>query len=110
MAQQKSKHVQDRTVIMIWNDTTKVYEAWDGEISTTTTVTVDPISPNSVLVDEASSTITYVGEAIPGTATSATTWQVKRINSAVLLAEILYADGDNNFDNRWDDRAALSYS
>jgi hypothetical protein len=111
MAKQTSKHIQDRSTIMVWDDTNKEYVSWDGEVSIASgVITVDPVTPYSVLVDEASSTITYVGEATPGTATSAATWKVKRINSATLLAEILFADGDSNYDNIWDNRAALSYS
>jgi len=73
-------------------------------------ISVDPVTLYTVLVDEASDTITYVGEAAVGSATSATSWQIKRINSATLSAEILYADGDTEHDNIWDNRAGLSYS
>jgi len=61
-------------------------------------------------VDEASATITYVGTAVPTTLTSAASWQVKRIDTGTIAADILFADGNTNFDNIWDNRASLSYS
>jgi len=60
-------------------------------------------------LDEASATITYVGVAAPGTATSAASWRIKRLDSTAGLI-VLYADADTNFDNIWDNRAALTYT
>lgn len=60
-------------------------------------------------LDEASSTITYIGEADPGTATSSALWRIKKMNSASGLI-ITWADGNSDFDNVWDDRATLTYS
>lgn len=61
----------------------------------------------SVRLDEGA-TYTYIGNAAPGTATSAASWQVKRMTNAD--STILFADGNSNFDNIWDNRASLSYS
>lgn len=59
----------------------------------------------------AGQTTTYVGEAIPGSATSNPVWRIKRIlNNGSGLTTVLYADGDTKFDNEWDNRASLSYS
>jgi hypothetical protein len=60
-------------------------------------------------VDEASSTITYVGEANPGTATSGAFWRIYKLDETSGLIKT-YADGNFNFDNVWDNRASLSYS
>jgi len=53
----------------------------------------------------------YRGGAVPGTLTSAAAWRVEEI---VIATDgdvtILFADGNDNFDNIWDNRAALSYS
>jgi len=57
---------------------------------------------------EDAGTYTYVGYAMPGTATSAETWQLYRITDA--SGDKLYADGDTAFDNEWDERASCSYS
>lgn len=64
-------------------------------------------------VDKASDTVTYIGWAAPGTATSAASWRVKRITESSLGSgdyEMVFADGDSDFDNVWDNRASLSYA
>lgn len=53
-------------------------------------------------------TYTYIGEANPGTATSAASWRVKRLTNADNT--IVFADGNSSFDNVWDDRLSLVYS
>ena len=55
--------------------------------------------------------VEYVGLSLPGTATSEAGWQVRKCTySTTYLQSILWADGDRNFDNIWDDRVSLSYS
>ena len=61
-------------------------------------------------MDEASSTITYVGEASIGTSSASAAWRIKRITTSGTQTIIEWADGNNNFDNIWDNRASLSYS
>lgn len=53
-------------------------------------------------------TYMYIGQATPGTATSAASWRIKRLTQADLT--IVWADGDSSFNNVWDDHATLSYS
>lgn len=53
--------------------------------------------------------LTYVGKATIGTATSAASWQVQRIDEASGTI-ILWADGNANFDNVWDNYDSLDYS
>jgi len=67
-------------------------------------------SAYTLLVEEASSTITYVGEASPGTATSAATWRVKKILDSGGSTTVSWADGASTFTKVWDDRASFSYS
>lgn len=62
-----------------------------------------------VRLDEASSTITYVGQAVPGTATSAASWSIKRLDSTSGLI-VLWGGGTAAFTQIWDNRAALAYS
>lgn len=64
---------------------------------------------DSVRLDEASATITYVGTAAPGTLTSAASWAIKRLDSSSGLV-VLWADGDPQSDNIWDNRSGLAYS
>ena len=60
-------------------------------------------------VDPASSTVTYLGKAAPGTATSTAAWQISKVDTTSGTV-ITWADSDDNYDNVWDDRASLSYS
>ena len=52
--------------------------------------------------------IDYVGEAAIGTATSAASWRIKRVDSTTGM--ILQWAGTGVFDQVWDNRAILSYS
>lgn len=61
-------------------------------------------------LDEASTTVTYVGEAATGTAANAALWRIKRLTQSGTVLMIEWADGNGNFDNIWDSRATLSYS
>jgi len=54
--------------------------------------------------------VSYMGEADPGTLTSAPTWRIKRITETGADVAVVWADGDASFDNVWDDRASLTYS
>lgn len=62
------------------------------------------------IVDEASSTVTYIGKAQPGSLENAAVWQIKKITISGTETITTYADGDADFNNVWDDRASLSYS
>lgn len=53
----------------------------------------------------------YVGEAAPGSATSAEAWRIRKLTySGANLTDVEWADGDTDFNNIWDNRASLSYS
>ncbi|MGV7234660.1 MAG: hypothetical protein ACQ9ET_00235 [Nitrosomonadaceae bacterium] len=67
------------------------------------------INEKLLQVDSVGST-TYLGYADPGTLTSDATWAVKRIIETAGDASITWADGDNSFDNIWDDRLTLIYA
>lgn len=62
------------------------------------------------LIDQASSTVTYIGSAIPNSSVSSAVWQIKRITTSGTLTLIEYANGNLNFNNIWNNRASLSYS
>jgi len=54
---------------------------------------------------------TYIGLAQTGVATSSADWQIRRITwSTGLPTKIEYADGDDKFNNIWDNHASLNYS
>lgn len=61
-------------------------------------------------VDEASATVTYVGQAQDGSDIGDPVWQIQRITSSGGATEIEWADGNNDFDNVWDDRSSLTYN
>lgn len=61
-------------------------------------------------VDEASATVTYVGQAQDGSDIADPVWQIQRITSSGGATEIEWADGNNDFDNVWDDRSSLTYN
>jgi hypothetical protein len=76
-------------------------------------------SPGSMALTTRSDTIdptvfpevTYRGDALPGTATSGALWRVQRLTmQSDGDTEIVFADGDDNFDNIWDNRLSLTYS
>ena len=53
--------------------------------------------------------VVYVGISVPGSSTSSSVWQITRYNySSGVSGEL--ADGDDSYDNVWDDRTGLSYS
>lgn len=60
-------------------------------------------------LDEASSTVTYIGESAPGVAESAAAWRIKRMTTSGSVLKIDWADGNEDYDNVWTDRASLTY-
>lgn len=62
-------------------------------------------------IDVFDPTTIYRGEAQPGTLTSAAAWRVRRfIEAPDGDISTKWADGDNSFDNIWDNRTSLTYS
>jgi hypothetical protein len=62
-------------------------------------------------VDFINDNLLYKGEAIVSTAPSASSWRIKQIsigNDGDIVE--LWADGNTNFDNIWNDRLTLGYS
>ncbi len=64
---------------------------------------------SAVRIDEASSTITYVGKAVAGTLDSDSAWQIFKMDTSSGL-EITWPDGESSFTFVWDDRVSLSYT
>lgn len=56
-------------------------------------------------------TSAYLGQAVPGTETSAAGWRIQRLTfSSDGDVSTQWADGNSDFDNVWNDRATLTYS
>lgn len=70
------------------------------------------IPEQTTLMDPTSSTITYVGRANAGSATSAAVWQISKLmfdGSGNLLSQT-WANASGNYDQVWNNRASLVYS
>jgi len=71
-------------------------------------------TPLVLLLDEVNpGKLTYVGEATPGTATSAASWRIYRLDESGGGDEELiklYANSSTSFDQVWDDRLSLTYN
>jgi hypothetical protein len=63
-----------------------------------------------VNVDDASSTVTYVGKAVVTASNSDPVWMIKKLTTTGTVLTITYANGNDFFDSVWNDRASLSYS
>lgn len=63
---------------------------------------------DNVIIDDTGGTYTYFGFAAPSSATSAARWKIKRLTIATNVFQL--ADGNDQYDNVWDNRASLSYS
>ena len=82
----------------------KVLPASDGDIQQTIPAGL------AMQVNDTGTGTMYVGEALPGTATSAALWRIKKIVTTGADIAITWADGNDYFDNIWTSRASLSYS
>lgn len=67
-------------------------------------------SQKSIRVDEVSSTLTYVGDAAIGVSESSAAWRIKRLQTTGSVLKIMWADGNEFYDNVWADRASLTYT
>lgn len=64
------------------------------------------------LDDVSTTNMTYIGLAPIGTLTSAASWQIKKLDESATptTLKILWADGNDTYDNIWDNRTSLTYS
>jgi hypothetical protein len=72
--------------------------------------TYSEVAPFTTRVITASATVTYIGKAKVGSATSSAIWQVQKMTDSGGTLSILFADGNTLFDNILDNYAGLSYS
>lgn len=75
---------------------------------TGTVTTLDTVYATKI--DTASSTITYIGEAVAGSATSSAVWRIKKLDTSSIALSTTWADGNSNQDNIWDNRSSLTYT
>lgn len=55
------------------------------------------------------SLVEYLGRAPTGSSTAGAVWQIRKIDETTGTI-ITWADGNDSFDNIWDNRESLSYS
>lgn len=60
-------------------------------------------------VDSVTSTTSYIGKASPGTASSAASWQISKLDESSGTV-LTWANGSNSFNAIWNNRESLSYS
>ncbi len=61
-------------------------------------------------LDEVSATITYVGEADPGSAEASNVWRIKQLEDLAPDLNITWASGTAGFEFAWTDRLVLTYA
>jgi hypothetical protein len=62
-----------------------------------------------VLIDESNPNIIYKGFASPAAKTDEAVWAIQKVSNTGDICSYQWADGDKNFDNVWNNRAALLY-
>jgi hypothetical protein len=68
------------------------------------------VSDYSTLIDEPTAGIMYIGKATSGSSTSSAVWQIKKLTESGVVTSILFANGSNEFNNIWSNRASLTYT
>lgn len=99
-----SQHIDNQS----FNDTYQVAQSLPLEYDPAGAVKVKVTGNLAVKIVE-SGTTTYVGRAAIGSATSSAVWQVQKIDESSGTI-VTWADGNDNFDNIFDNYASLSYS
>lgn len=91
----------------VWNSSSGVWERMSQPGAATTTNYITKID------DTTTTDMIYIGKAAltgSAVATSSAVWQIKRLDSSSLALDKKWADGNDSFDNIWDNRASLTYS
>lgn len=82
-----------------------------GTTATTVQAALEELMPTfATNYDDTGSGTAYVGEALPGSATSATAWRIKLLTFSGDDVTTTWASGNSSFDKVWDSRASYSYS
>jgi hypothetical protein len=81
-----------------------------GDVSTGRRLKYTQSVPLTAIIDEVDADTTYIGLTKPGTAESSALWRIMKIVVVGTVTSIKMADGDDLFNNIWDNRASLTYS
>lgn len=104
------KNLVYNTSTMEWESQTSSGGGGGGALSADTSSIETRSMAMKTVIDEFSTTVTYIGEAATGTATSAALWRIKRLTQTSSILTIEWASGNGSFNKIWDDRSSLSYS
>ena len=63
----------------------------------------------AVLIDESDAVTTYIGQAKLGTSTSEAQWQIQKMVVEGNVTSIKWAEGDDAFNQIWNNRTSLTY-
>lgn len=100
--------IPDQT-ILIFNATKKKFEGLNI-VDVMLSIQAQLEVQYTKLIDE-EAPITYIGEAAPGTATTAAAWRIRRVDETNAPdIDIEWANGTADFDKVWDDRGTYGYS
>ena len=76
-----------------------------------TEIMSDGLDNYDIIIDEVSSTLTYIGKTKHfAAAVSDAVWQVKKIVTSGTETGIFWADGTDAFTKIWDDRTTYTYT
>ena len=67
------------------------------------------MAEKSTRLDNATASVTYVGEAALNADPSVAMWRIRELSTIGTVMIIKWADGNEDYDNVWDDRASLTY-
>lgn len=83
-----------------------------GDVSTGRAFKAAQLVPNTTRIDDVNGdqTLMYFGFSKPGTAASSAYWRIMKLTVSGTVTSFAFADGNDSFDNVWDDRASLTYS
>ncbi|MDB4301939.1 hypothetical protein N9924_00080 [bacterium] len=71
----------------------------------------EALSPSRIdIIGTSPNTTTYIGYALAGAIDGQPVWKISRVVETATSTIVLWADGNENMDNVWANRAALSYS
>lgn len=71
---------------------------------------ITQIPNQNTIIDQTDANNIYIGISKIGVATSAATWQIRKITTSSGIVSIKYASGTPAFDKTWDNRTSYSYS
>lgn len=60
--------------------------------------------------DTTTASVTYIGKAVIGSSPASAVWQIQKIDESVSPSTIKWADGNNAFDNIFNNRTSLTYN